>query len=155
MTTPELTAAVERLYAEFARYALRKHVEGCPCCVEQAGQPVLQRVPLRKLSGDQLGLFAFKAMTTWGDVEDYKHFLPRILELSSSGEGESWPGFEWWLIAGKLKYAKFESWPAQERGAVQWFARCLWKAMLTGEVSDQAEDVLDLARTLGALDPLE
>jgi hypothetical protein len=114
----------EALYAAFAAYPRRAQIEGCPCCVAAADQLPLHRVPLRKLTADDLGRFAWKAMTTWGDAQDYRHFLPRILELSLADNTE--PGLELGLIASKLEYGGFAEWPAPERTAVAAWLREAW-----------------------------
>jgi hypothetical protein len=76
-----LAEAIENLYRAFARYSLRKHVEGCPCCVRERDKRALESKPLRQLASSDLGRYAFKAMTTWGNQDDFRHFLPRIFEL--------------------------------------------------------------------------
>ena len=80
----ELEIAVEKLYKVFSRYSLRRHVEGCPCCVHEEDKRALESKPLQNLSAAELGRYSFKAMTTWGDKDDFRHFLPRIFELMVS-----------------------------------------------------------------------
>jgi hypothetical protein len=125
-----LAEAIEGLYAAFAPYPRRDGVEACPCCVGRAEQDTLARVSLRALSCEELGQYAFKAMTTWGAPEDYKHFLPRILELAASTEGRGWPGLDLLLIAGKLQLAGRQSWPEAEREALHGFLHALWRIAL-------------------------
>lgn len=115
-------AEIERLYRAFAPYPRRASIDACPHCVGEERRETLARVPLRALSCDQLGPFAFRAMTTWGEALDFKHFLPRILELASTPEGTEWPGFDLEVLAGKLERAGWKSWPPEERAAViRWF----------------------------------
>jgi len=65
------------------------------------------------LSVDELSGYAGWAMTTVGEVEDYKHFLPRILELAvSSGVLEPE------IVASKLRYGHWQDWPPQEKSAL-------------------------------------
>jgi hypothetical protein len=73
--------------------------------------------PLQRLTHDQLGDFASSAITTVGEPEDYRHFLPRILELSFGGGSQM--GFEPSVIAGKLEMAGWRSWDRDERRAVE------------------------------------
>lgn len=75
-----LVDCVERLYDVFGRYR-KSAVAGCPCCVSEEAQARLHAKRLRELGGDALGGFAFSALNTWGTLTDFKHFLPRILEL--------------------------------------------------------------------------
>jgi len=83
-STKELNASIEKLYATFARYPLRASMDACPCCVTDEDMGRLCSKELRGLEENDISLYAYKAMTTWGDVEDFKHFLPRIFELASA-----------------------------------------------------------------------
>jgi hypothetical protein len=137
-------AVYDALYTTFASYPLRERIDGCPCCVGADDQLAIHRGPLRKLAAEDLGRYAFKAMTTWGDDADYRHFLPRILELAASEHG--WPGLEPWLVASKLDYAKFASWPEAEREPVRAWARELWSEQL--DDIDRLGGLLSLAAAL-------
>src|SRR5437588_624905 len=79
--TEELKLAIERLYQTFAIYPFKPTMEGCPCCVSDSDKEKIHSKKIRQLEGDDLSRYASKAMTTWGDTEDFKHYLPRILEL--------------------------------------------------------------------------
>jgi hypothetical protein len=92
--------AIEDLYRVFAGCRLDPHVEGCPHCVSDRDHARIHSRPLRSLSGDDLGRYAFKAMTTWGNERDFRHFLPRILELLVSNDLD--PPTE--VVLGKLAY---------------------------------------------------
>src|SRR5947207_1073672 len=50
----------------------------------------LRVTPLRQLNPEQLGPFLVNAVTMWGDVTYFKHFLPRLLELVADGAMEDW-----------------------------------------------------------------
>jgi hypothetical protein len=77
----------------------------------------LTSAPLRELSSENLGAYASYAVTTVGDIEDYKHFLPRILELAIQWTGQ--PGLDAEMIALRLNYGKWREWPIQEQLAVE------------------------------------
>lgn len=87
-----LIEAIEALYRAFSNYPLHKHVEGCPCCIAESDKMLLESKPLRQLSSSDLSRYSFKAMTTWGDKNDFRHFLPRIFELVVSEEGRDGTG---------------------------------------------------------------
>ena len=95
-----LTEAIQELYRVFKPYQVRRHPEGCPCCVSDSDKRRLFSKPLSDLSPDDLGRFAWKALTTWGTVEDLKHFLPRLLELVAIDECAP---FEREVLFGKLR----------------------------------------------------
>lgn len=121
-----LRSAVEGLYAAFAGYPLRAHVDGCPCCTDDADHRRIHARPLRELSGEDLSRFAFKALTTWGTADDLRHFLPRLLELIAFDDLEVNPE----IVLGKLVYADWRSWPPTEQSAVERYADSLWRTFL-------------------------
>jgi len=103
-------------------------------------------VPLRDLSTDQLRHYGFTAVFTWGSVEDFKHFLPRLLELTAT-EGFQAPDTE--SLYGRLAYAKFSTWPAAEQAAVRAFGMAHWRASLAHESADDPDAVLTGLMLLG------
>lgn len=111
-------------------------MQGCDCCVSADDQRRLRGGTLRTVGGEDLTRFAFKAMTTWGTVEDYKHYLPRILELAATPEGRAWPGMAYHVILDKLEYGAAGTWPAVEQQALAAY----WDAALraTLDVADYA-----------------
>lgn len=115
----ELLAAVERLYSTFNRYPPRMTVDGCPHCVSSADNDCIHAAPLRQLTETQLERYAFKAITTWGTVDDFRHFLPRIFELLATAPHD-WVDPE--VVFGKLPYCDFRSWPIAEQQVIEWMA---------------------------------
>lgn len=110
----ESLAAVETLYEVFRRYP-RGEVVGCNHCVFEEHQLRLKGKPLRELSSNDLSVFVNKAITLWGEAEDFKHFLPRILELlilEECGDIDSQ------FVGFKLIAAKSDEWPEDERKAL-------------------------------------
>lgn len=89
---------------------------------------------LKSLSAQDLCRFTGKAMTTWGDVDDYKHFLPRIFELT----GEVDTPYEVWIAFDKLEYANWDSWDEAEKNAVHEYMISLWENLLKDD-SEKAE----------------
>lgn len=127
---PTLDDAVAGLYLAFAQARRRGPVEGCPCCVRRGDQATLGHTPRRTLTADQLGSFAFRAMSTWGDEDDYRHFLPRILELALTPEGARWPGMAAEHVCLDLAAARWSTWTAPERAAVTRFFEAAWATAL-------------------------
>lgn len=112
----DLYSSINAVYTEFRKYKLHDRIEGCPCCVGPQEDSQLRSKPLRILSNEDLSRYYFKAMTTWGTIEDFKHFLPRILELLSI-EGSSL-GFDDEILGSKLKHARLNTWSESEQSAV-------------------------------------
>lgn len=131
----DLAQSVERLYTVFGKYGLHAPVSGCEHCVMREDIAHIQAKPLRKLDAVDLSKYAFKAMTTWGEEKDFKYFVPRLFELGADeilqGVGE----FQLESLFGKLEYAQWKNWPADEQKAIQDYLFCLWRDTL-----DQASD---------------
>jgi hypothetical protein len=121
MKADDLNESVVGLYAAFAGYPLRPHIESCPCCRGPQDTRQLPSKPLQELSADDLRLYAFRAMTTVGDVDDFRHVLPRILELLP----HDFP-VDKEVVLGKLKYAGWDHWPPTERAAVKRYLSDAW-----------------------------
>lgn len=133
----ELESAIAVLYETFAVYSLRPHIEGCPCCVTEDNQKSIQSKTLKLLRSDELNYFAFKSMTTWGTVADFKHFLPRLLELIAfDPENFFWSET---VIGSKLNYANYDKWQAEEKAAVEEYLVCLWSYILANYPSPSIE----------------
>ena len=75
----------DEMYAAFAKYRHPRFLDGCPCCTSTEESASLLNTPLRKVTPARLDRYAFKATTTWGSLDDYRFFLPRIFELTRQG----------------------------------------------------------------------
>lgn len=108
-------AVVEDLYVAFADYPRFSGYLGCTHCVDEAEQDALRPVPLRALTVVQIAPVWLNAgVGTFGEVADFKHFLPRMFEVLL---GERVPLPENFLLAGLRRY-EVAGWPAAERRAV-------------------------------------
>jgi hypothetical protein len=123
MIKEELAQAIENLYQIFSRYPFKSSIEGCPCCVSNTDKAALHSKPLRKLEDEDISYYAFKAMTTFGDLEDFKHYLPRIFELMT----ERKLVVDTFVILGKLDYGKWYDWEQKEQNVIIRFLLAWWK----------------------------
>ena len=116
-------AAMEAVYTVFAHVRRPARVTGCPHCVAPGeDRPLLAR-PVRSLTPDDLGRYAAKALTTWGDEEDFRYFLPRLLDCARS-DAFAYPDPE--IVFGKLALARWQDWPAGERSAGEALLTAWW-----------------------------
>ncbi len=133
MNRTQAEQEIEEIYKEFAGYTGRG-MTGCPHCTSPDATQELTRKGLRDLQPHDLDHYAFKAITTWGNVENYKYFLPRILELSLTNvEAQGLPGFDIHVILSKLARIGDgeEIWPVKERSALGSFLLLLWSHFLS------------------------
>ncbi|HEX8600944.1 MAG TPA: hypothetical protein VF952_20785 [Chloroflexia bacterium] len=139
--TQELQQAIERLYEVFALYPLKPHIYGCDHCVSPQDNARIRSKPLRGLDWDDLQRFAHKSISTWGDVDDFKHFLPRLLELVP--EENRWP-ISVDRLCLKIYEADFQEWLEIERAVVNAYFLALWRAIIsTDDVTIEPYEFLD------------
>ncbi|WP_017544125.1 hypothetical protein [Nocardiopsis prasina] len=127
-----MQSEIEDVYRVFARYPRPARVEGCQHCVTENDHHDLLGAPLRELDAERLRRFSHKALNTWGDVDDLRHFLPRLLELSLRGDADLHGLF------AKLRQAGWTDWPEDERASLRACLSVWWELGLTAEDGDQA-----------------
>jgi hypothetical protein len=146
--TGDREEAVEGLYTAFGHVPRPARVEGCPHCVApDEDRPLLGR-PLRALPADGLARYAAKAMSTWGGVEEFRYFLPRLLECAAD-DAFGYPDPE--IVFGKLAAADWSTWPAGEREAIEALLAAWWADTLDRYPAQPgAETVLCCLGAVGA-----
>ena len=148
--TDKLTIAIEELYATFAVYPLKSTMDGCPCCVSNADKEIIHSKQLRALDGDDLSRYAFKAMTTWGDTDDFKHYLPRILELLATTDFI----VDTFVVLGKLTYGNWRSWLANEQTAIETFVYAWWGHLIRSKTYFDREAFIEINKLTNNIDKL-
>lgn len=126
----QLQRAIERLYRVFAQYPLADEVSACPCCHSPADEKKIHSRLLHQLTPEDLQVYAMDSLYTWGGVDDFRHFLPRLFELAVSGDwfGIGYANIE--VLLGKLTYAEWRTWPAVEQKTIKEFLHSFWRAAL-------------------------
>lgn len=108
--------AIEEAYAAFSAYGRPDRLDAAPA---RNGEKILQQLsiaPLRELPDEAVGPYAGWAMTTVGGPDDYRHFLPRILEVAV--RWNAWMGTDPAVIASRLKMADWRVWAPREQAAI-------------------------------------
>jgi hypothetical protein len=112
MQPADPAALLPRLYTLFASYPFRPGFEQrcSPVTPPDSAEIIALAKPIRRISSAELSRYAFKALTTWGDETDLRHFLPRLCELLCNN------AYPWdpELLLDKLLYANATSWPDNE-----------------------------------------
>lgn len=128
-----LSASVERLYDVFAKYKQPARSHSSPFSgITEQHKARLYSKPMRDLAEDDLWTYVRHAMTTWGDISEYKHYLPRLYELLVMHPGWTDTG----QLIGQLDTAEWRQWPDVERDAVSAFLHELWAWSLTIDPDD-------------------
>ena len=125
-----LEDAIEQLYGVFKRYGAENMTGTCDGGYEEEAR-FLGATRIERLQPGDLSRFAFRALTTWGSFDEFKHFLPRLLEIAATlpvVERGVWTDFE--ILMGKLAYGEWEKWPRRERDAVREYLHSLWAELL-------------------------
>lgn len=72
-------------------------------------------------------------MTTFGTVHDFKHFLPRLLEIVATEGCIGAVDFE--LVCSKLDFGKWGDWDNGEQQAIRDYFHGLWRHVLETEIA--------------------
>ncbi len=114
---------IEDIYSNFSKYKLKDVIKTIdPSPVSE----VLYTKSLKQLSGSDLWEFTFECMLTQGDENDFKYFLPRILELFSSGE----LAIDNFILTDKFKRADWRTWADKEQQLIESYFLCIWETKI-------------------------
>lgn len=142
--TEELKIAIEELYKTFGKYPFKSTMEGCPCCVSDKDKSTLHSKRLRELEDDDISRYTFKAITTWGDVNDFKHYLPRIFELAAKRKLL----VDTFVILGKLDYGNWSEWESDEKNSIKKFLKAWWKYDINNSTYFDSEVLIELYKKI-------
>ena len=148
--TEELKIAIENLYTTFSIYPFNSTMEGCPCCVSNSDKEKIHLKQLRQLNKDDLSRYAFKAMTTWGGTEDFKHYLPRIFELLATTDFL----VDTFVVLGKLNYGKWQNWSDKEKCAINQFLLAWWTNITKDKSYFDKEAFIEINNLIGDIEQL-
>ena len=106
--------------------------------------------PLRELAADDLSKYYWKAMTTWGAVDDFKHFLPRFFELIVTDNIT----FDAFMIFDRLEYGKWETWSLTEIESIKSVIEAWWINSTLLNCQFDGGNFGFFLRALGSVEPL-
>lgn len=110
---------LDAVYDAFALYRRPLALEASPLRDPQELLRQLTSHPLRLLEVSDVQDYAATALTTVGTVENYKHFLPRLLELAMVCGAIASDTIAW-----KLEYAEWRAWPKIEQQVLEQIFVC-------------------------------
>jgi hypothetical protein len=111
-----LRDAINDLYVAFSPYQLREAISFCDHCHSPDDDQLLRSKKLRELGINELHQYIWDAMLVWGDEYDFKHFLPRILEILALEERLTNEFVDPEMVLGRLSYGNWTKWTARAGG---------------------------------------
>ncbi|BAZ43216.1 hypothetical protein NIES4102_02160 [Chondrocystis sp. NIES-4102] len=123
----QLKQAISHLYKTFESYHLNPPIAGCPCCVGEYEQKLIRSKILNQLTVEDLNHYVYHAVILWGTIEDFKHFLPRLLELTAFEYESFWSD----IVIIKIAETEFNNWKEEEREVVNQYLLALWNYILS------------------------
>ncbi|KAB2347743.1 hypothetical protein [Actinomadura rudentiformis] len=140
----DLKQTIGELYGVFSRYRVPNVKDHCTHCVTDEEAAAIRTTRLTDLTGQDLNRYAWKAMSTWGGMEEFKHFLPRLLELAAVGE----------LIFPSSLMTKvgavWRDWPDEEQSAIQAFVEAWWASTVRDHPSPvPIQEMLEIIEFMG------
>ena len=129
----QLQESIDNLYTVFSKYHGNPKMAGSSVYgqLHEWNQDLFSK-SLKDLNDEDLARFTGKAMTTWGEVEDYKHFLPRIFELTAFYKTP----YEIWIAFEKLEYGDWQNWHTKEQEVIHEYMITLFENMLHDDSED-------------------
>jgi hypothetical protein len=138
---------IEELYTAYAPVPLDPDVGYCDHCVSPAQVAALHAYPVREIPAEVIAQLLAKGVSTWGDERYFRHFVPRLLELTALGELTVFSVDTY--LPGKLA-ACLRAGTADERAAVDRFLTAWWADTLARyPTSPDAETVYAMVTALG------
>lgn len=145
----QVLEAIENLYTVFAVKKTPRRIDACYGCVNEEEIKLLLSKPLRSLSANELSSYALSVFYTAGSEEDYRYFLPRILDISFHDD-DWWPSRE--VVLGRLSYVNWQSWSKSEQSALHEYFEAIFDHMTGLENAGQHLDELFCGLGLAVVD---
>jgi hypothetical protein len=124
-TNDEIKKCICELYETFSSYPKPLNIEGCECCNTKEDVDQILSKSLRNLEPPDIVHFCFSGLLTFGNVNDFKYLLPRILEIVATQLEELHVDVE--IIFAKFKHAEWFKWQSNEIKAVRNFFFAFWR----------------------------
>jgi hypothetical protein len=141
--TEDLQKIVAQAYELFAGYKVTKPLDVCsPHCVTDEELDQLVNLNVRKLPKELLSTWNHAAKTDRPELSEFKHFLPRFLDLIAQFE---WPSHSVEITLKSFGYYTDRDWTRQERQLIDDFGLAFFKQCLQ---TYDLPDVVSLDRVI-------
>ena len=126
--------AIEAAYAAFEPYRRPAEAGFCEFCYSEAEIAYLRSTDLRSIDVEHARKITWENSDHWDSVEQYKHYLPRILAGLTPPDrcDDIYPAH----LFEVLDYHHFARWPEAERQAVVRWASAVADALAREDAED-------------------
>jgi hypothetical protein len=125
--------ATKELHRIFGRYQYQSHIFVSPFVCDGL-YPIAD---MENITLEKLGYYAFKAMTTMGDTNNFKYYLPLILKTSVNNTIPICIE----TVGRKFVHGDYREWLPLEQQTIQEFLLASWQMILS--VDYDSQDVAD------------
>jgi hypothetical protein len=136
----ELHERIEVLFECFRKYYLRPKLN-----LYLKSEAIFHEIGLRHLPVEVLDEYLPKAISTWGNLDNFKYFVPRLLELLVT----TWSTDTYYLFLG-FKKADWLNWPTAESNAVHEFFLAALRLRLTQPFGNNGRGIDKLGYAYGS-----
>lgn len=145
--THALKAVVARAYEQFKRYKVQQDVDACTvCCISESQANDLKSLAPRYIPHQLLYDYNTAAKPAKLDLNEFKHFLPRFMELVAERQFLS---HSTELSFVRFDYFKREEWETAELDLFTVYACELFRSYLSTYPIDPIEEIDSLLVMLG------
>jgi hypothetical protein len=127
--TTELEHIIEKSYEIFKKYKAKAPLDACTeCCLTKNQESELVSLTVRHVPFELLYDYNTAAKTEKPDIQEFKHFLPRFLELTAE--------FKFLHHSGELVLSRFDyydktDWTREEQELMQDFGQAYFRLCMT------------------------
>lgn len=124
-----LRETVENSYQVFQKYKAIAPLDACTdCCLTKNQESELVSLAVQQISFELIYEYNTAAKTEFPSIEEFKHFLPRLLELTAQLK---FPHHSAELILSQFGCYSKNQWSKEELDLIQDYAEQLFKYILT------------------------
>ncbi len=143
-----LKETIDETYKVFSVYEKPKKMVGCPCCISESELEELLSYSLKEIPPKSFISFCFSILLTWGSEDEFKYFLPRLLEIAVFNSLDL--SVDLAFVFDKLHHANWLKWDCNEIDIIKKYFNELWKFKLNNYI-DYDENLLSIHELLTAL----
>jgi hypothetical protein len=127
--SPALETIVSDFYSAFRKYRAVAPLDVCTeCCISRDQERQLLSLPVRQIPFDLLYDYNSAARPEKPGIDEFKHFLPRIIELTAEN---NFVAMTEELVFSRFSHYSNNEWTSSERQLIQRFAEEYFQTILS------------------------